>query len=167
MSVRLPLKGDEGMRLARVPHLLVSYKIYGIHGILRRALQSRHRLIPSIPLVVDVILWHQGWFLLWARSRQVAINSRDSRHPRISWRVRNRAMKTDVFQKPLISDKIHRATCFLVVPGIIHRMKWLDHDTGRWYLEGCPRFELMQNVAWRVRSSYSWNRNIFLRTTFS
>ena len=152
MSVRLPLKGDEGMRLARVPHLLVNYEIYCIHGILRRALLSRHRLFLSIPLVVDVILWHQGLFLLYAKYRQVASNSRDRWHPCISWRVRNRAMKTDVFQKRLISAKIHRATFSLVVQGDIHRMEWLLQDTNRRYLQGCSRCEPMQNVVWRIRS---------------
>ena len=56
MSIRLPLEGDEGMRLARVPHLLVNYEIYCIHGILRRALLSRHILFLSIPLAVYDIL---------------------------------------------------------------------------------------------------------------
>ena len=58
MSVRLPLKGDEDMRLARVPHLVFNYAIYGIHGILRRAFLRRHILFLSIPLTVYDILWH-------------------------------------------------------------------------------------------------------------
>ena len=58
MSVRLPLEGDEGMRLARVPHLVFNYAIYWTHGILRRAFLSSHIQFLSIPLASYGILWH-------------------------------------------------------------------------------------------------------------